>query len=574
MRKSGWLFWLRRVFAGLDFWSAPSLSKALLLGTFILVLIGGVARLVYVTGGIQFVYAHLMYLPILLAAFVFRIPGGVIAAVLGGLFLGPYMPINTQTGEMQDALNWLSRMGMFLLVGGLTGAMFSSLLNQLAVSRWLASHDNATRLPNRSEMLRRYERLLGNGEGPYGLLLVYLENLDQVIGAAGAQAGDGIIVQCYWRLRELLPSGTFLYQVSEQKLGALIPGGALSNSEALITRGREALLQSFVYREVPVHLATRLVLVGAEASGGGVEQMLQFGNMALGRALREGRYACAYQLGEEQGPRETLALLGAVPEAIKQAQFELHYQPKLSLNDNRVTGAEALLRWNRPGHGMVPPGAFIPQSELTELINPITHWVLDAAIEKLADWRARGLNLKLAINISTRNLQDESLIRRLESEIEHGRMNPDSLELEITESALMHDPELAIQLIDNIQHLGIGLSIDDFGTGHASLSYLHRLPVSKLKIDQSFVRNLTTSVKAQHLVSSIVNLARGLGMSTTAEGVEDRQTLDLLREIGCDSAQGYHICRPKPAAEFQQWLAEFQAGQLSPLGQQKVWRNS
>src|SRR5690606_7322965 len=264
---------------------------------------------------------------------------------------------------------------------------------------------------------------------------------------------------------------------------------------------------------------------------------------------------------DEHSPRR-LALITDLGPAMRDNQLYLMFQPKIDLHSGHLTGFEALLRWRHPVHGSVPPEQFIPLAEMGEVIRPLTLWVIEQALMQLQEWYRQGMATCVAVNISPRNLLDEDYPEQLERLLRHYRVPADALQLEITEGALIADPERALAVIQRIHALGVRLAIDDFGTGYSSLSYLQRLPLDTLKIDMSFVRQMLLSHADAMIVHSTIGLAHNLGLRVVAEGVEDAATLEMLREIGCDEAQGYHIARPLPAAQATMRLREAH----TPLG--------
>jgi EAL domain-containing protein (putative c-di-GMP-specific phosphodiesterase class I) len=261
-----------------------------------------------------------------------------------------------------------------------------------------------------------------------------------------------------------------------------------------------------------------------------------------------------YDGATDRTSRDNQLVLGRLPEAISRTEFHMWHQAKLALAKGEITGTEALLRWSHPERGIVPPGAFIPQLEETTLISPVTQWIIGAACADAAGWRARGHRLRVAINLSVRNLRDRLLLDVLEQSTRQNGLDPRDVELEITESAVMSDPESGIRLVAQLRERGYYVSIDDFGTGHSSLGYLQKLKVSGLKIDQSFVKTLVHDVHNQKIVQSLLHLARALELETVAEGVEDMAAAELLSKWGCDYAQGYAIHRPAPSDELVRWL--------------------
>jgi EAL domain-containing protein (putative c-di-GMP-specific phosphodiesterase class I) len=248
---------------------------------------------------------------------------------------------------------------------------------------------------------------------------------------------------------------------------------------------------------------------------------------------------------------ERLALAPELRRAIGAGELVLHYQPKIDVRTGALAGVEALVRWNRPGHGLVPPDLFIDLAERTGLIRPLTSWVLRAAVADQAAWAARGPRVPVAVNLSARALH-RGIVGEVAGLLEHAA---GELELEITESAAMRDPARGLAVLDRLADLGVRLSVDDFGTGHASLAYLEQLPVRALKIDRTFVGGLEHASANRSIVATTIELGHRLGLDVVAEGVEDDATLATLRDMGCDHAQGFGIARPMPADAVPPWLA-------------------
>jgi EAL domain-containing protein (putative c-di-GMP-specific phosphodiesterase class I) len=237
-------------------------------------------------------------------------------------------------------------------------------------------------------------------------------------------------------------------------------------------------------------------------------------------------------------------------------ELALHYQPKISLRTGDVCGVEALVRWQHPDRGLVPPDAFIPLAEHTGLIGPLTAYVLDAALAQTRAWTDLGHQIQVSVNLSARNLLDENLPDTVAALLGRHQVPAHLLELEVTESAIMLDPERARRLLTRLNHLGIKLSIDDFGAGYTSLAQLKTLPVTELKVDRSFVLTMDTDPANALIVRSVVDLGHNLGLTAVAEGVETQHVMDTLTEYGCDTAQGYHLSRPLPPQAFLTWYTQ------------------
>jgi EAL domain-containing protein (putative c-di-GMP-specific phosphodiesterase class I) len=261
-----------------------------------------------------------------------------------------------------------------------------------------------------------------------------------------------------------------------------------------------------------------------------------------------------YDPGQDPHSLARLSLMSDLRHATERNELSLHYQPKIDVRTQRVVGVEALLRWQHPRHGMVPPDTFIAQAEQTGIIKPLTDWILNEALCQCAEWNAAGMPLSVAVNLSARVLQDPQLPRQVAAMLERHAVGADQLELEITETAIMSDPVRATQVLTELDAMGVHLSIDDFGTGYTSLAQLKRLPVDEVKIDRSFVLNMLRDANDAMIVQSIVDLAHNMNRSVVAEGVESKKILDALADLGCDIAQGYYFSKPIPASALRQWL--------------------
>jgi len=284
--------------------------------------------------------------------------------------------------------------------------------------------------------------------------------------------------------------------------------------------------------------------------------LLQHADIALRVAKSEASGFSIYSPEEDPFSLRRLRLLGELRQAIADSALALYYQPKIDLARNRITGVEALARWPHPVEGMISPGDFMPMVEQTGLIRPFTRWVLETAVIQCRRWREAGIDLTVAVNLSTRNLLDPTLPDILAGLLETHHVGTAGLTLEITESAVMSRPDVALKVLTRLHDMGFKLSIDDFGTGYSSLGYLKRLPVDELKIDYSFVSDLMDDENDAVIVCSTVSLAHNLGLKVVAEGVESKDIWDVLVVLGCDKAQGFYFGRPQSAEQLERWLSD------------------
>jgi EAL domain-containing protein (putative c-di-GMP-specific phosphodiesterase class I) len=282
--------------------------------------------------------------------------------------------------------------------------------------------------------------------------------------------------------------------------------------------------------------------------------LIQHADVAMYEAKRESSDACFYDHETHEYDISRLTLVGELRRAMERDELVLHYQPKAVLADGEVRSVEALVRWNHPVRGLIFPDAFIPIAQETSLIGPFTLHVLERALRQGRDWRRAGIDLTISVNLSMRNLLDRDFPRRVEELLECCEMDASLLELEVTESSMLANPKRAKLVLGELSALGVRLSIDDFGTGYSSLSYLRELPVDEIKIDRSFVMRMGEEGADVAIVRSTIDLGRNLGLEVVAEGVETQEAWDSLRELGCQTAQGYFLSQPVEADTLTEWL--------------------
>lgn len=518
-----------------------------------LFLVAAVYMFVYATGGSKFVYTHVMYVPVLLAGFLFGVRGGVLLGLIGGIALGPFMPIDVVTGEMQKTANWLYRTGFFSLVGFFSGTASDSARSYIGHLKWVSRHDLSTGLPNQMALFDRLDEIAGEKRAPDPpvLAVVSLENMMELKSAFGF----AVIEQAIPQLAGRFANGRaerLIYRTGTAQIGVLIPTGD-GNTGKLLDELSEASREPVLYNGVPLHVDTRAGVVALDRNMSAPEAALQKAESALAVAQEKALDCVVYRPEIMTVTEENLAILGGLSDAVRNGQISLHYQPKVLLATGAVHGVEALMRWRHPERGNIPPGAFIPRAEQSTLIQAITEFALDRAMEETVRWRQQGITVPVAVNISTRNLLQPGFTDQVARLLARHGLGGESLELEVTEGALMLDMERTIDELVKLAGLKVIISIDDFGTGYSSLQYLHQLPISLIKIDQSFVRRLPEDKGAASILEAAVMLAHKMGIKAIAEGVETREVYDFLGNIGCDMAQGYLISRPLPAAEFVEW---------------------
>jgi diguanylate cyclase (GGDEF)-like protein len=446
-------------------------------------------------------------------------------------------------------------------VGGLvvTG---HDVTDRLAMQREMehrALHDALTGLPNRALLFDRFEQALRAAERGgvcAGLLLLDLDRFKEVNDTFGHHYGDELLRQIGPRLTGVLRSVDTIARLGGDEFAVLLPDvrgeeAATNIANALLG----ALTLPFHVEGVDMDVEASVGVVISGKHGTDPITLMQRADIAMYVAKTQHIGVFVYDPDMDGNSASKLSLVGDLRRALDRSELVLYYQPKVSVTTGHLVGAEALVRWEHPEHGLIFPDAFIPLAERTGLITPLTHYVMSAAVAQARTWLDAGRPLPIAVNLSARNLHDEGFAAQVDELLTRFGVPAYLFELEVTESAIMIDPVRARQTLGQLSDLGVRLSIDDFGAGYTSLSQLTDMPISEIKIDRSFVMRMADDPSSALIVSSVVELGHNLGMTLVAEGVETADNLDELAGLGCDVAQGYHLSRAIPAAEFDTWSA-------------------
>ena len=425
---------------------------------------------------------------------------------------------------------------------------------------FLAYHDPLTELPNR---LRAFEIVgaaiegAGRGETQMAVCYVDLDNFKSVNDTHGHQTGDHLLKAVVARLKRYLGETETLCRLSGDEFLVIARNVAGEQAlEDLCARLLAAVGDPFQLRDVRVFTSLSIGAAIYPQHGAGTTDLLRNADAALNESKRQGR-SCYHLF--DTAMKDRLSSHEQVTEALRQAlereEFEVYYQPQIDLSSGAVTGAEALLRWHRPDHGMVMPSAFIGIAEDSGLITPIGKWVLREACRQCAAWREAGWSgLSIAVNLSAIHFREGQAMRDVKAALEETGLDPRALELELTESVFLRKDAALDTTLGFLKAAGVRLAIDDFGTGYSNLTYVRQMSIDKLKIDRSFVANICQDEGNRAIVRAIVQIGQGLNVRTLAEGVEDVEVRDELQAMGCSEAQGFLYARPLPAAQFTEWL--------------------
>ena len=428
----------------------------------------------------------------------------------------------------------------------------------LADSHRQAVTDSLTGLPNRRLFLDRAERATAkarrDGER-VGVMIIDLDRFKEVNDTLGHHSGDVMLQEIARRLTATVRESDTIARLGGDEFAVLLPDLAdAAGAEAVASALSAAIAEPILLGDLSLDTEASIGIALFPGDGDDVDQLLQRADVAMYTAKSSHLGHALYGPENDNYSPERLALVGELRRALGENELVLLYQPKVDLASGRISSAEVLIRWQHPGRGLLPPGEFVPLAELTTLIRPLTLHVLNRALLQVRDWDRDGRDLTIAVNVSARNLLDPDFPEAVAACLELWEVPPSRLELEVTETVLMADPARALEVLHRLSAMGVSLSIDDFGTGYSSLEYLKRLPVNVLKIDKSFVLNMSDDVADAMIVRSTIDLARNLGLRVVAEGVEDQAAYDTLRGLGCHLGQGFLMSRPVTADALEALL--------------------
>ena len=531
-------------------WTALKGFRKILAISAILILQAGVYTLVYRTGGIKYSYSHMMYLVIIISSFFFGPIGGILFGVTGGFILGPYMPMNTATMEMQLPYNYLYRIFFFTMVGFLSGFISHYLIKLLKRVEKNSFYSQTTGLPN-----RKYFENIEFNENRYShphLILIDLKNYYKAAEDLGYDFFTEMIVAFKYSFNRLIDKNDSmkLFHFDSSTFAVL-----------LYEKDHKKYVDLFLrFFENPVKIRKidfyPSAYIGVSTYDGDILRFIREAQIAKELAAQNLKHYSVFTPEMSKESSANLSLINDIPRALKKNEFFLCYQPKINLSNGEIKGVEALIRWNHPKHGLVPPDDFIEYTETTTFISDITRWVINTSLDTLSLMENLNINMSIAVNIPLKLLEHNKFFYFLDDLKSSGKPL-DKIEFEIIERDLVKDFEATASMILRYKALGIKFSLDDFGTGYSTLSYLQQLPLDKIKLDRIFIKSLKNNKKDSDIVKSSIDIAHILNLKVVAEGVEDKESLDILKEMGCDYAQGYYFSRPVVYDEFIKWYEKY-----------------
>ncbi|HLF86416.1 MAG TPA: EAL domain-containing protein, partial [Nitrospiria bacterium] len=423
--------------------------------------------------------------------------------------------------------------------------------------RHLAYYDLLTDLPNRLMFYDSVDRAITAARKElrlFALLIIDLDHFKDINDTLGHHQGDSILASIADRLKNIFTDTGTVSRLGGDDFTVILPGADVETVSLFVDKITKSLDEPFLIGDIPLNTTACIGVSFFPGHGEDTHTLLRRADIALHEARKQGINWAIYSPEYDKCSSGHLALIGALRHAIDSNQMFLLYQPKIDLKTNKTIDAEALVRWQHPTRGVIPPDQFIFLAEHSGLIKQLTLWVLSEALRQSRGWQEAGRDLSVAVNLSVRSLQAPMFLEQITGLLSTWGVPPIRLRLEITESVIMSDPELAMEIITQLTLMGVRFSIDDFGTGYSSLKYLQRLSVDEIKIDKSFIINMLTDEDSLKIVRSTIELAHSLGLKVVAEGVESKEILNELTSLGCDAAQGYFISRPISHEDLIVWL--------------------
>lgn len=464
----------------------------------------------------------------------------------------------------------LAAVGAFVIDLGLVGLCGMVLLGhrrkilrQAATSKHEALHDALTGLANRTLLAQRTEQAIHHAHldgTPLALLLIDLERFKSVNDTLGHSFGDRMLEHVANRLVVAVREPDTVARLGGDEFAVLLPGiGDASNAVHVAERVHKALSTPVDLDGLALEVSGSIGVAMYPTDSGNANELLKHADIAMYAAKRGHLGTAVYEPEFDEHSTAQLTIISDLRRAIDHGELVLHYQPKAVAHTGTICGVEVLTRWQHPHRGLLGPDQFIPAAEENGLIEPLTRYVLDNALAQCDSWQTNGWDMPISVNIGAQCLHNRNFPNQVETLLVRHKRPPDMLTLEITESAIIADPQCATDVLRQLKDLGVRLSIDDFGTGYSSIAYLRTMPVHEMKIDRSFTTNMCTDASSNAITRSLLGLAHNLKLEVVAEGVEDHETWTTLAALGCDIVQGYCLSKPLPAAEFATWLLQHAA---------------
>ena len=479
---------------------------------------------------------------------------------LGSVFNQMMDKLNNSIADKDKALATIKELNLYLEERVIERT--TELRNANEQLEKLAMNDSLTGLPNRFCIQGKLSSLFieARREGSvFAVVMMDLDRFKEINDTLGHDSGDQLLIEVGQRLSTILRPTDFLGRLGGDEFAIILQGADERGAKAVAQKLQTALEPSFYLSNMAFSISASIGIAIFPLHGTTMSGLLKSADVAMYYAKQNKLDYCIYNPNVDRNTPDRLSLMGELRTAIQEDQLELYFQPQIELSTSRIIGVEALVRWNHPDKGFITPDEFIPVAEQSGLIRPLTYWVINAAIRQREIWHHMGIEIIMAINLSVYNLNDADFFHQVEIMLKNSIVPNRFFEFEVTESSIMEDPDQVVNVMEKLNDMNISFAVDDFGTGYSSLSLLKRLPVHKLKIDKSFIMDMSTDTDDAAIVHSIIDMAHILGLVAIAEGVEQGTIMGLLDTLGCDFAQGYYISPP---------MAE---DRITPLLEKGIW---
>jgi len=507
--------------------------------------------LVYETGGIKYVYSHTMYIPILLAGIFFGLKFGLLAGLIGGLLLGPMMPLVVETGEEQEVINWVYRLIVFLLIGGIAGYFVDQYKKIIKMNEKLYSEHPDTGIHNINYLVQLPEDYI---EDKVLIASVLINNKDKISEVLGTDLYIEAMALMFKMIKEKLPEKSVVIQADSEKFWIIFKLNDLNQDGKIIVK---ALTNQLDIKGIKIYIDYS-VGVGEARNFKACQSLIPFRD-----SDRLAGYAKSNNLPYVIFDSELLFrkyefnLLGIFPKALENNETFLVYQPVIDVKNKTVASIEALIRWQNEEYGLIMPNNFIPLVESTQLIHPMTNWVFQYAIEAQKTLKKNGYDLLMSINLSSKNLNNPSFFKQVMDMLHYEQASPNNFIFEVTETILLEEDKNSRTNIYRIKNAGFKISIDDFGKGYSSLTYLSQYDTDYLKIDRHFINEMVKNDSIHSIVKATVSLAHQFNLKVVAEGVETKEMYDQAIDLGIDYIQGFYLAKPMKMDDLNVWLKDF-----------------
>lgn len=506
------------------------------------------------TGGTQFAYLHILYVPIILSGFVFSVRGGILAGIFAGFLMSPLMPINNAYDLTQPLLSWTLRLGFFTLVGGIAGvgsAIFRDYLKELEVKQ---TTDALTGLPNLEGLSQTFSALIQNTNK--GLIIIVIElyqlrSIEQALGITGTRT---LIKEFSENLKKAVDKDGILGALRGHQFAILV--SKEQNVSKILNRCETLSEQAYHIGNIPLFVEMRFGIARYPYDDQDLNNLTRKALIAINAPKNQAERVSRFDKSTDDASDRNLLILHQLKNAIDNKLLTLEYQPKVYLQTDKVLGFEALVRWHDPLLGTISPEDFIPLAEETLLINPFTQWLIETALTQMHEWDKQGILFPVSINFAMKNFHNPAIFSTLTQLLELHQVPQHLLEIEVTETSVASSLSTIADALNQLREIGLKIAIDDFGTGQASQQYLLELPIDVIKIDKVFVQSINHNPAAAAIVKNAILLAHDLNVKVIAEGIETKKQYDLLKQWGCDGGQGYLISRSMKRIEATQWLKE------------------